>query len=283
MMLTIGDLATQTGVSVRMLRHYDGLRLVRPVRIDEDTGYRWYAPSQVGRVASLLAWKGLGFTLEQCRAILDDEVPVEEVRDMLRALHGDLVRQREALDSQLDQVAVRLASIERGLTTTNDTFRVIELPALRLAQVGAVVNDTSEIPGATGQLFALLTQRLADAGVRVHGRGVRTYYGRLDSPKIDVAAGVVVGPDFAAVPGVDVIELPAEARGASVVHRGPLAEVADAWRTVDVAVAERGLESFGVSRQIFHQATDDDAECWVVELQSPVRELRSTCDAPAAP
>ncbi|MDQ3382947.1 MAG: MerR family transcriptional regulator, partial [Actinomycetota bacterium] len=73
-MLSIGDLARHTRVSVRMFRHYDTPGLVVPERVDEGTGYRWYAASQIGRVDSLVALKELGFTLEQCRAILDETV-----------------------------------------------------------------------------------------------------------------------------------------------------------------------------------------------------------------
>ena len=48
-MLSIGELARRTRVSVRMLRHYDELGLVKPHRVDPATGYRWYSASQVGR------------------------------------------------------------------------------------------------------------------------------------------------------------------------------------------------------------------------------------------
>lgn len=60
-MLSIGELAAQTRASVRMLRHYDALGLVKPVQVDPHTGYRWYAASQVGRVNALMALKALGF------------------------------------------------------------------------------------------------------------------------------------------------------------------------------------------------------------------------------
>ena len=48
------------------------LGLVTPVRVDEQTGYRWYTASQIGWVDALVALKELGFTLEQCGQILDE-------------------------------------------------------------------------------------------------------------------------------------------------------------------------------------------------------------------
>ncbi len=221
-MLSIGDLARHTRVSVRMLRHYDALGLVTPEQVDECTGYRWYASSQSGRVNSLLALKELGFTLEQCRTILDEEVSVEQLRGM---------------------------------------------------------NDATEISALVGSLFDTLSQRLADAGVPVAGRGIRTYYGRPDGSKIDIAAGLPVGSDVGPIDGVQFVELPAEATAAAVIHRGPVAEIADAWQTFDVGIEQRGMRSYGTCRQIYLE-TPVDSDHWVVELQVPVRGRgEDTCPA----
>lgn len=277
-MLSIGDLARRTRVSVRMLRHYDALGLVIPEQVDECAGYRWYAASQIGRVNSLMALKELGFTLEQCRMILDEEVSVEELRGMLRLRQAELGQQIESDTGRLAEVGRRLRSIEKGLTRTNDTMQIKALPALRLAQVSAEVNDTTEISGLVGSLFETLTQRLAAAGLPTTGRGVRTYYGRPDGSKIDIAAALPVGPDVGPIDGVEFVELPAEHMAAAVVHRGPVTEIADAWLTFDVGVEQRGLTSYGTCRQVYLE-TPDDSDNWVVELQCPVREGRDACPA----
>lgn len=275
-MLSIGELARQTHVSVRMLRHYDTVGLVTPEQVDECTGQRWYAASQIGRVNSLIALKELGFTLEQCRTILAEEVSVEELRGMLRLRQVELT-QRIATDTgRLAEVGRRLRSIEKGLTMTNDTLQIKALPALRLAQVSAEVNDITEISGLVGALFDTLTQRLTAAGVPITGRGIRTYYGRPDGSKIDIAAGLPVGSGVGPVDGVEFVELPAEAVAAAVVHRGPVAEIADAWQTFDVGLEQRGLASYGTSRQVYLE-TPEDSDDWVVELQCPVGQGGDAC------
>ena len=65
-MLSIGDFARLGQVSVRMLRHYDGIGLLEPARVDPATGYRWYDAGQFTRLNRILALKDLGFTLDQC-------------------------------------------------------------------------------------------------------------------------------------------------------------------------------------------------------------------------
>ena len=42
-MLKIGEFSKLTRVSIRMLRHYDEIGLLRPTETDAWTGYRYYS------------------------------------------------------------------------------------------------------------------------------------------------------------------------------------------------------------------------------------------------
>jgi protein phosphatase len=68
-LLTIGVFARAVRLSPKALRLYDELGLLRPAEIDDDTGYRLYAPEQIEQ-ARLIAWlRRLGMPLEQIRRI----------------------------------------------------------------------------------------------------------------------------------------------------------------------------------------------------------------------
>jgi DNA-binding transcriptional MerR regulator len=67
-----------------VLRRYDATGLLRPARVDRLTGYRSYDHRQLSQLNRTVALKGLGFTLQQARSVMDDEVGVEELRGMLR-------------------------------------------------------------------------------------------------------------------------------------------------------------------------------------------------------
>jgi DNA-binding transcriptional MerR regulator len=55
-MLRIGDFARLARVSVPTLRHYDDLGLLKPLRIDAGTGYRYYEFDQLPRLNRILAY-----------------------------------------------------------------------------------------------------------------------------------------------------------------------------------------------------------------------------------
>lgn len=269
-MLRIGDLAHRTQVSVRMLRHYHQIGLVVPDQVDPATGQRWYGESQVGRVHTLVALRGLGLSLEECRDLMADDLDVAQLDGMLRLRRVELERQIRDATDQLTDVRRRLQSIERAMTMTPTSLQRRALPALRLAQVSTAVNDTTEIPDATARLYESLSARLAAIGRPMRGRGVRIYDGA-DPDTIVVAAGEPLDPDEELdTDGIDIVEVAAQPDAAVVVHRGPRTDIADTWGAIDVALEAEGLASHGPYRQV-HISGDGDDDDWVVELQFPVR------------
>jgi DNA-binding transcriptional MerR regulator len=79
-MFTIGDFARHGRVSVRMLRHYDAIGLLRPAHVDPASGYRCYEADQLARLNRVIALKDLGFTLQQVQTILDEQVGPDRLR-----------------------------------------------------------------------------------------------------------------------------------------------------------------------------------------------------------
>jgi predicted transcriptional regulator YdeE len=111
-MLKIGEFAKKGQVTVKTLRHYDKLGLLKPAWIDRFTGYRYYALEQMPRLNRIMALKDLGFTLEQTGRILQNELTVDELRGMLRLKCAELEQRIEEEQARLTQVESRLHQIE---------------------------------------------------------------------------------------------------------------------------------------------------------------------------
>ena len=98
-LLTIGEFARAARLSPKALRLYDELGLLRPFRVDEWSGYRYYAPSQLER-ARLVAWlRRIGMPLAQIGAVADSPpaAAAAAVAAFLRVTEADFAeRQRLA-------------------------------------------------------------------------------------------------------------------------------------------------------------------------------------------
>ncbi len=89
-MFKIGDFSRLTRVTVRALRHYDRLGLLKPDHIDATSGYRYYTAAQLPRLERPLALKDLGFALEQVGRLLDAELSAGQMRQLLRQKEAEV-------------------------------------------------------------------------------------------------------------------------------------------------------------------------------------------------
>jgi DNA-binding transcriptional MerR regulator len=266
---SIGDFARHGRVSVRMLRHYDAIGLLRPARVDPATGYRSYAAGQLARLNRIVALKDLGFTLEQVRTLLAEEVTVEQVRGMLALRRVELAAAVAESAAKLTQVEARLRTIEEeGGPPAHDVV-VKELPALRVVELTGIAAGFA--PEAIGPvvrpLCAELGHRLAAADVTPAGR-LTCYYEQRAEDEVVVHAAIPASVGPGELNGLAVAELPAT-RAATLVHRGAIEGVLPSWQAVVRWIDAHGHRSAGAQRELYLDCPEDPAG-WVTELQEPI-------------
>jgi DNA-binding transcriptional MerR regulator len=106
----VGELAKQTGLTVRTLHHYDEIGLLSPTHRTA-AGHRLYVEDDVARLQQVASLRNLGFPLEEIRDVLNDKrmSPLQVVQ-----LHAD--RLREQVRSQ-QRLVERLDALAEGLRT----------------------------------------------------------------------------------------------------------------------------------------------------------------------
>jgi DNA-binding transcriptional MerR regulator len=106
----VGELAKQTGLTVRTLHHYDGIGLLSPSHRTA-AGHRLYVEDDVARLQQVASLRNLGFPLEEIRDVLNDKrmSPLQVVQ-----LHADRLRQQVRSQQRLVE---RLDALAEGLRT----------------------------------------------------------------------------------------------------------------------------------------------------------------------
>jgi len=74
-LMPIGRFARLTGLTVKALRHYDEVGLLRPASVDAVTGYRSYAAEQVQRADAIRKLRALELPLDDVSILLDTNDP----------------------------------------------------------------------------------------------------------------------------------------------------------------------------------------------------------------
>lgn len=110
--LKIGDLARETGVSVRAIRHYDQQGLLASSR--SDNGYRAFQPVAVTQVRQIQRLIATGFSLEEirsfpdCMRLIEGAKACTNITDIQRKRLAMLERQIEDLEHRRQKLRAML-------------------------------------------------------------------------------------------------------------------------------------------------------------------------------
>jgi DNA-binding transcriptional MerR regulator len=162
----IGDLARETGLTVRTLHHYDQLGLLSPLSRTEG-GHRCYTSGDVRRLHRIVALRSLGISLEQIGTLLNGEPDpadllrrqLDVVEDRIRSatsLRTRLLDVLDALGHNSEPSAGQLLQLIEETITMNEPLtpeQFAELKEKRERQVRELSDEH----------FASLRQKMKDA------------------------------------------------------------------------------------------------------------------------
>lgn len=99
--MNIGQAAEASGISHRMIRHYEKIGLI-PAPLRRDSGYRDYAEADVARLRFVAHARDLGFPIEEIRSLLglwqDRHRTSADVKALALARAEELGRKARALE-----------------------------------------------------------------------------------------------------------------------------------------------------------------------------------------
>ena len=112
--MNIGNASSRSGLPAKTIRYYEDIGLVTPLR--DSNGYRSFREAEVHKLAFLGRARAIGFTIEDCRALLElyeDErrtsAEVKEIAlqhlDQIDQKIADLKEMRETLSTLVEACA----------------------------------------------------------------------------------------------------------------------------------------------------------------------------------
>lgn len=103
-LVPIGRFAQRTGLTIKALRLYDKLGLLRPALVDFTSGFRYYSQDQVADAERIRLLRSLDMPLEDIRAFLSAPDP--------ETIRGCLARQRARIETTIAQSRRALSLLE---------------------------------------------------------------------------------------------------------------------------------------------------------------------------
>ena len=271
-MFKIGDFSKLSQISVKTLRYYDEIGLLKPCEIDRFTGYRYYTASQLSRLNRILLLKDLGLSLDQIGRLLQSDLPPDQLRGMLRLRQAEIERSIEEEEARLARVAALLNQIEQenGITMSQYDIVIKKVAPVRIASIRDVVANYS----AQGELWSELGAYLAQHNVRAVAPCLTIDHN--DSYKernVDLEVCEVIDAALPVNDRVRVYELPAFEQMACTVHHGPFKRLNQGYGALMQWAETNGYRFCGPSREVYLQVSDTgDESTNVAEIQIPVEK-----------
>ena len=283
-LVPIGRFSRLTGLTVKALRHYDVIGLLRPAAVDPVTGYRSYALAQARDA-------------EAVRRLRDLEVPLDEIRELLTA---DDAAVRDRLAAHRARLQGRIAAAERILVELDalvdgkehlvpereqDVVRfeldIRELPEQAVAGTRERA-PSADLPTVIPRAIAEVHGYLEELGVSPVGPPIVICPSPDDDDVVELASTWPVAGEVQGRGPIESWTLPA-VRVLWMRHRGPYLRLPDSYRLLEEVMAKNGLEPVDAPREIYvtHPAEVAEPADYVTEIAWPIGpggELAGTDD-----
>lgn len=281
-MIKIGDFSRLAQVSVRTLRLYDEMGLLKPAHIDRFSDYRYYSIEQLPRLNRILALKDLGFSLDQISRMLKSDLPLDQMKGMLVMKQAEAEQEVAEAQARLARVAARLQQIENEGKTPAYDVTLKQVEPMTIASIRRIVPSVENFGlhcvGQFGELYAWLDDHDIDPIGHELALYHNTEYAEID---IDHEAATPIKPQDVrnATPSSMVVirDLPAVPLMASIVHHGCFGDVTQVIQGLFTWMALNQYTFAGPLREIHLSAREPEismAESVVLEIQAPVAPLR---------
>lgn len=272
-MFKIGDFSKLSQVTVKALRYYDEIGLLKPANVDQFTAYRYYSADQFPRLNRILTFKDLGFSLDQIARLLDEELSPAEMRGMLRMRQMEIQHQVAEEQAKLARVEIRLRQMEQEGKMPEYDVVIKTVETLKVASTRSVIPTYSDVGTLFGEVYGYLMQsRITPAGPPMAIYHDPEY----KEENVDVEAAVPLEKQVPATKMIKMRDLPG-AQVANTVHHGGYDSIGEAYNTLMKWIGANGYRVSGPCREVYLKGPDKenmdaDPSEFVTEVQCPVEK-----------
>jgi DNA-binding transcriptional MerR regulator len=278
-MFQIGEFSRIARISTRQLRHYDELGLFQPIRIDSETGYRYYSAAQLPQLNRILALKALGLSLDQITALINNAVSAEELHGMLTLKKAQIEQNLREEMARVRSIEERIREIETAGVLSSTAVVLKQIPERKFLSVRQVLPTRRAGFMRMQELHRLLPQRagrnsLGNFGVVCHSEGYETR-------NVDLEMGFLLEQDF-----LETIRLadgqymttrtvPAVETMATLARTGIYSDSISHYGALGTWIEQHNYQIAGPSWEIFLQPFIPGQENeTVIEVQIPVKHRK---------
>jgi DNA-binding transcriptional MerR regulator len=282
-MLRIGDFSKVAKVSIRMLRHYDQMGLLKPAYIDAMSGYRSYSINQLPKLNRIIFLKDIGFSLNEISELIDDNISIEEMKIMLLKRQRDLENEISMAQLNLSTVMERLRTIENEREIPIYDITVKSTESYSVATFRNIVPHVREMCTYCYSMYSKLYKELKKLNISTIGPEITFYYNEeYTETDLDMEVSIVIEGNSVEIDKIKESELTFkkisnQEKVASLIYSGSYEGVEGGIIELLKWIGSNNWEVIGELREIHLSGpahVDDMVQDHaVIELQIPIKNF----------
>ncbi len=295
-MLKIGDFSRLARVTIKALRYYDELGLLKPARLDSFTGYRYYSADQLPRLHRIIALKDMGLSLEEIARLLQDDVSISHILDLLHVKQETIKRRLEDESEHLKRVEDWILEVERENKLPAYEMIIKKVPPLHVVSIRTMIPNTFDAKTVWEKVSSVMTEMIEyifRSGSQIVGPPVGIDHGEESEisrvEEFDFEIALPVSQDVPSKGEFQCKELPGYDQVVTTIHKGGVnsgtpANIALAkwFEANDYQIIGPRRELYfidfrivGPDREIYFSDTQSTSppDKFVVEIQLPVAKV----------
>ncbi len=120
--MLIGELSKQTGLSKDTIRFYEKLGLISAISNDVSTkSYKRYSLDTIERLSTIVQGKGLGFTLNEIKQLLDEwgggEISKRDLIEIIERKIEEVIKKKQQLESIETYLVNKLSKLHEEISS----------------------------------------------------------------------------------------------------------------------------------------------------------------------
>jgi DNA-binding transcriptional MerR regulator len=263
-MLKIGDFSRLSRVSVRMLRYYDDAELLKPEKIDEFTGYRYYSESQLPVMWKINTLKDMGFGVAAIREIMKCSDNPKEMEKLLILHKAELQEESQIIESRLKLLDTAIERLRNGGKMKYNCV-VKEMPQRYVASVRQTIPKYD----AEGMLWNILFSETAEQKMKPIGMSSAILHDKeFKENDVDVEVQIEVEGTYRDTEHVK-FKTESAVTVASVTFKGSYDQFSDVYAELASWVDANGYSFNGPMIDIYHVSPH--------ETQNPLEFVTEVC------
>lgn len=268
-MLKIGDFSRLSRVSIRMLRYYDEVGLLKPDKVDDFTGYRYYSEEQLLKMGKINALKDMGFGVNAIAEILKSSNP-KEIEQIFQVQKAQLLEDVNAINNRIRFLDTALERLRKDKIMKYDCI-IKQMPERYVASVRKVIPKYEE----EGRLWHILFSETSKFGMIPCGPAMAKLYDKeYKESDVDVEVQIEVKGHYENTENVTFLTEP-EMMVASATFKGPYDQFPDVYASLAAWVSENGYEFAGPMIDVYHVGPNvtRNSDEFVTEICCPVHKI----------